>query len=72
MNVLGHEDIGPQQKVELPASLVHRIRQPLAGALGAEELKAVKARKGKFMSMARLVGRRPANASQPPVHGFPG
>ena len=68
MNVLGHENVGPQQKVELPARLVHRIRQPLAGGLGAEELKAVKARKGKFMGMAGLIGRRPAHASLPPVH----
>ena len=55
MDMIGHEDIGPQCIVQLASGFVNGVRQPLATAvLGQEWITAI-TRTGQFVSMAGIV-----------------
>src|SRR5260221_8090530 len=66
--MLRHEHVGPKRKAMCAASCINGVRQPLTGALGRQEGKAVKTGKRQLMGMPRFIGCRPTHAPLLPVH----
>jgi hypothetical protein len=70
VNVLGHEDTGPQVEAMLGLAERYRLSKPAAGSLRREKRLATQAGKGQGMSMSGVVI-PPASFSVRPVAGIP-